>query len=83
MQVEDSLRQPNREESDAPAKKTSWMEKLKFLQFGKSKKKKSETILGFEFTKTKDEFNSFGSSLTGSKKGKKGKKGKKTKIRLI
>ena len=47
------------------------------------KKKKSETILGFEFTKTKDEFNSFGSSLTGSKKGKKGKKGKKTKIRLI
>ena len=49
----------------------------------KSKKKKSETILGFEFTKTKDEFNSFGSSLTGSKKGKKGKKGKKTKIRLI
>jgi hypothetical protein len=50
---------------------------------GKSKKKKSETILGFEFTKDKDEFNSFGSSLTGSKKGKKGKKGKKTKIRLI
>jgi len=48
-----------------------------------TKKKKSETILGFEFTKTKDEFNSFGSSLTGSKKGKKGKKDKKTKIRLI
>ena len=50
---------------------------------GKSKKKKSETLLGFEFTKTKDEFNSFGSSLTGSKKGKKGKKGKKTKIKLM
>ncbi len=41
MQVEGSVRQPNREESGAPAKKTSWMEKLKFLQFGKSKKKRT------------------------------------------
>ena len=68
-----SKRVPNRLTSATPEMKK---------KSGK-KKKKSETLLGFEFTKTKDEFNSFGSSLTGSKKGKKGKKGKKTKIRLI
>jgi len=68
-----SKRVPNRLTSATPEMKK---------KSGK-KKKKSETLLGFEFTKTKDEFNSFGSSLTGSKKGKKGKKDKKTKIRLI